>query len=116
MAKRYYYDCPVQALWMNREFGVEFYSIHDRHGECAVNQEDILRNFHKYIEEKLYVVSELIFEPKLDDEGRIQTKLGFCYARFDGTQWVGHGVNQEKDPSINMRDNKHFFAAKEADE
>ncbi len=51
---------------MIREFDIKIDGLDKRWGRYAVNQEDILKNFHKYIEEKLYVAleSEYIFDNK----------------------------------------------------
>jgi hypothetical protein len=74
MARLYFTD-PVIALYMNREFNVELDIMDERWGRCAINQEDILINFHDYIGKKIYVAeeSEEIFNPKegdMDQYGR----------------------------------------------
>ena len=117
MKKKYYYDCLIQALYMNKEFGVKFYTafksdfLDKELGFCA----DI-RGIYNVLssDNKIYVEpeSEHIFEPKKGDEGRWDRRVGAHYANYNGEQWVSAGI-EEKLPDIIYRDGKHFFNPKE---
>ena len=121
MKKKYYYDCPIQALYMNKEFGVEFF-IKDDDGddydftEWYLNSQNVLELFIelKAFTCRIYVKSESehIFEPKKGDEGRWARLVGAHYANYNGEQWVSAGI-EEKLPNIIYRNGKHFFNPKE---
>lgn len=127
MKKKYYYDCPIQALYMQKEFGVKFYTIHksdfsDKKLSFHVDIKNIYNVLiqllgiynQKLSDNKIYVApeSEHIFEPKKGDEGRWARKIGAHYANYNGEQWVSAGI-EEKLPDIIYRNGKHFFMPKE---
>src|SRR3990167_869786 len=114
---RRYFKCPVQVLYMMREFCVEFNGWHERHGEYAVNQEDIIKNFHKYIEEPLYVdpESESIFEPKEYDLGVAMREDGMGTTGIYSVNhkcWTNGNfrISPAYHPRIIMRDSIQFFS------
>lgn len=108
MKKKYYYDCPIQALYMHVNFGVKF-SI-KVYLEAELWTDNDFKNMTPDTT-KIYVKpeSEHIFEPKKGDEGRWARKIG---ANYNGEQWVSAGI-EEKLPDIIYRDGKHFFNPKE---
>lgn len=66
MSKRFYYDCPIKALWMMKEFGVEIVGWdHSRYSPYAITFDDMIINYHENIDKKLYIFkeSESIFNP-----------------------------------------------------
>ena len=133
MSKRYYYTDAIVALYMMKEFGVEFETKH----QSKFNGKYFFRGLEKlwvdnidisddsiricsllYLENndktcvnnKFYVAkeSEHIFEPKKGDEGRWLRPIGAHYANHNGEQWVSAGI-EPNPPEIIMRDNKQFF-------
>ena len=85
--KKYYYDCPLQALYMNKEFGVKM-------------SEAIKIDVSKE--------SNHIFEPKAGD---------ICYSRyFDDFVKIINGSFDMQVNEIIMRDGKHFFMPKVIEE
>ena len=122
MKKKYYYDCWIQALYMMREFDVEFYTTGYLDIESDFLEKEL--GFHLNIRDiygklannntKIYVASESehIFEPKKGDEGRWDRRVGAHYANYNGEQWVSAGI-EEKLPEIIYRNGKHFFNPKE---
>ena len=120
MKKKYYYDCPIKALYMMREFDVEFF-IKDDDGddydftEWYLNSQNVLELFSELeaFPCRIYVKSESehIFEPKKGDEGRWARRVGAHYANYNGEQWVSAGI-EEKLPEIIYRNGKHFFNPK----
>ena len=118
MSKRYYYDCPIKALYMMKEFGVKF-ECKDTNGdvydfqEWYLNSNNIselsleLENFPISIYVKKE--SEHIFKPKKGDEGRWLRPIGAHYANHNGEQWVSAGI-EPNPPEIIIVDNKHFFS------
>ena len=102
MSKRYYYTCPIKALYMMREFEVEF----DIKG---------INNFVAYMKNpvdgariNVATKSQKIFKPKKGDEGRWLRPIGAHYANYNGEQWVSAGI-EPNPPEIIIRDNKQFF-------
>lgn len=122
MKKKYYYDCPIKALYMMKEFGVNFSEAHGaNHADkfFQINESELCDFATGVIEdfrgiEQIYVApeSEHIFEPKKGDEGRWTRLVGAHYANYNGEQWVSAGI-EEKLPEIIMRNGKHFFNPKE---
>jgi hypothetical protein len=118
MSKRYYYTCPIKALYMMKEFGVKFSEAHganhaDRYYQ--IDEAQLCDFITQAIEdfrgiEQIYVAkeSEHIFEPKKRDEGRWARPVGAHYANHNGEQWVSAGI-EPNPPEIIMRDNKQFF-------
>ena len=131
MKKKYYYDCPIQALYMMREFDVKFLhwiypSIHKTEMELLpvgiYYLENIIPYFnYKYAFEHRFIVapeSEHIFEPKEGDLGieRNLHTLEPCF--FGGTYWFYDNDYLEIKPhpqkvDIIYRNGKHFFNPKE---
>ena len=111
MKKKYYYTCPIQALYMHIEFGVKF-DTEVKISADMTNDNDF-KNMTPEIT-KIYVKpeSEHIFEPKKGDEGRWDRRVGAHYANYNGEQWVSAGI-EEKLPEIIYRNGKHFFNPKE---
>lgn len=128
MKKKYYYDCPIQALYMNKEFGVQFYisyknDFSDKILSFHVDIKNIynvliqlLGIYHQTLSDnKIYVApeSEHIFEPK---EGDLGIEIEPCF--FGGTYWFYDNDYLEIKPhpqkvDIIYRNNKHFFMPKE---
>jgi hypothetical protein len=101
---KYYYTCPIKALYMMKEFGVRI---------CKENQDVSNWNLADLLcidFGRIYVApeSEHIFEPKKGDEGRWLRPIGAHYANHNGEQWVSAGI-EPNPPEIIMRDNKQFF-------
>jgi len=130
MEKKYYYDCPIQALYMTREFDVKFFTKGHLNIESDflemelgyhLNIRDIygkLANDHT----KIYVApeSEHIFEPKEGDIG-ICDKL-LITVKFDIKDWVPskmlkketyYEIKETLFVETVYRDGKHFFNPKE---
>lgn len=107
--KRLYYKNPVKALYMMKEFGV---NLIDYKVGYEIDLYDILDALRGYRKGKIYVdkESELIFIPREGDEGRIKTRVGASYLRYNLKTWIGHGITPEIEPEIIMRDNKQFFS------
>jgi hypothetical protein len=121
MSKKYYYTCPIKALYMMKEFGVKF-ECKDANGdvydfqEWYLNSNNIselsleLENFPISIYVKKE--SEHIFDPKDDD-------LGIGYHtdlwRFDKDRWIFRTDEEYRRGIILLkiriiqRDNKQFF-------
>lgn len=118
MTKKYYYDCPIQALYMMKEFGVKFLhwiypSIHKTEMELLPVGISYLENIipyfnHKYAFENRFIVapeSEHIFEPKVKDYGLDSQEYLVAH---NGVNWGSpHNVR------IIIREGKHFFNPKE---
>jgi hypothetical protein len=108
MKNRRYFTCPIQAIYMAKEFGVVYIAGDQAH----YSYKDFLDHTFNHLKrrERFYVaeVSEAIFEPKIGDEGRWSRKQGAHYANFNGNQWVSAGI-EPTEPTIMMRNNKHFF-------
>jgi hypothetical protein len=119
MSKKYYYDCPIKALYMMKEFKVKFSEAHganhaDRYYQ--IDEAQLCDFITQAIEdfrgiEQIYVAkeSEHIFEPKKGYEGRWLRPIGAHYANHNGEQWVSAGI-EPNPPEIIIRDNKHFFS------
>ena len=117
MKKKYYYNCPIQALYMHIEFGVKF----DTEIKLSVDlsNDNYLKNMTPAIT-KIYVApeSEHIFEPKKGDLG-IERNLHTLEPCFSGgTYWFYDNDYLEIKPhpqkvDIIYRNNKHFFNPKE---
>ena len=133
MKKKYYYDCPIQALYMMREFDVKFLhwiypSIHKTEMELLpvgiYYLENIIPYFnYKYAFEHRFIVapeSEYIFEPKEGDIG-ICGKL-LIPVKFDIKDWVPskmlkketyYEIKETLFVKTVYRNGKHFFMPKE---
>ena len=128
MEKKYYYDCPIQALYMMREFRVKFSQAHgSNHADkyYQIDETELCNFATGAIEdfrgiEQIYVApeSEHIFEPKEGDLGieRNLHTLEPCF--FGGTYWFYDNDYLEIKPrpqkvDIIYRNNKHFFNPKE---
>jgi hypothetical protein len=139
MSKKYYYTCPIKALYMMKEFGVEFETKHQsefngKHffrglGKLWVDNIDIsgdsiricsllyLENNDKTcVNNKFYVAeeSEHIFEPKNYDLAKFTRDDGIStIAQYDEVKKAFINGNfrilKKYNPKIIMRDNKQFF-------
>ena len=128
MKKKYYYDCWIQALYMMKEFDVNFFTKGHLDIESDFLEEEL--GFHLNIRDiygklannntKIYVApeSEHIFEPKEGDLGieRNLHSMEPCY--FSGTYWFYENERVKTNPhqqrvNIIYRNGKHFFNPKE---
>lgn len=137
---KYYYDCPIQALYMIKEFGVQCYieskiisSCNLSTGEIDKSERTIEIDFEeeyldqilgsyaeiKNLDSKIYVAkeSEHIFEPKEGDKGLIDNRhcviLESDKWRYD--EWISNSdpyFERSHHGKIIMRDNKQFFMPK----
>ena len=130
MTKKYYYDCPIQALYMNKEFGVnlkcenESSSYYYSFGKAMLDhiRREVLKDttWEKNLG-KIYVApeSEHIFEPKEGDLGQMKAEGARFFVKYNESlkewkEWHCGGYYSDKNGSdIIMRDNKHFFNPKE---
>jgi len=113
MSKKYYYDCPIKAAYMNHEFGVITYvelSIKSEIYEYFIkdwnHRELKLDPKEKHYRDKYYVAkeSEHIFEPKERDKD----ENGLF---FDGRHWtygVSYAISSEQSKT-SFRFGKQFF-------
>ena len=123
MEKKYYYDCPIQALYMNKEFGVKFYTAFKNDydydfTEWYLNSQNVLELFTELeaFPRLIYIKPESkhIFEPKNYDSGIYNGELW----RFIACQWIlssDYEYTESADfiKNIVERDAKHFFNPKE---
>ena len=115
---RYYFDDPIQALWMFQTFKANFY-FQTRDGDVEFNPQEYADNVDSWIDgyngrTKIYVApeSEHIFEPENNDVGfLIQTGMTKIY-NYLGCKWLNNWLKEGDKPQIIMRDNKHFFNPK----
>lgn len=128
MKKKYYYDCPIKALYMNKEFGVDFF-IKDDDGddynftEWYLNSQNVLELFTELeaFPCRIYVKSESehIFEPKEGDLGQMKAVGARFFVKYNESlkewkEWHCGGYYSDKNGSdIIYRDGKHFFNPKE---
>lgn len=103
-SKRLFFTDPIKALYMLVEFEVSFEEWDGFHLRWEIRDNNT--NVYYIAKE-----SESIFLPKEDDEGRLLGRLGACYFRYNGDQWVGHATTLIKEPTIIMRTGKHFLDA-----
>ena len=135
MKKKYYYNCPIKALYMNKEFGVKFYTTFkndflDKKLSFHVDFKDIYNVLIELLgaynasssDNKIYVApeSEYIFELKNDDFGIVKNFNPLIFVRFCSyyNSWVYEGDEYEErfnndEVNIIYRDGKHFFNPKE---
>ena len=125
MTNKYYYDCPIKALYMMKEFGVNFSEAHGtNHADqfFQINESELCDFATGVIEdfrgiEQIYVAteSEHIFEPKEGDFGIYNGNLWrFITGRW--SYWSDfEDLTEDYDfiKNIDQRDNKHFFNPKE---
>ena len=113
MKKKYYYDCPIKALYMHIEFNVKL----DKRVKISadLSNDNDFKNMTPEIT-KIYVEpeSEHIFEPKNYDLG---IKNGELWT-FIGCQWIlssDYEYTESADFIKNIvdRDAKHMFTPKE---
>lgn len=84
-----YYDCPIQALYMNKEFGVQFYtSYKNDFSDKKLSFHVDIKNIYNVLiqllgiynpmvsDNKIFVApeSEHIFEPKDGDIGQMKAE------------------------------------------
>ena len=135
MTKKYYYDCPIQALYMNKEFGVQFYTsfksdVSDKKLGFHVDFRDIFTVLIELLgiskasssDNKIYVAPESkhIFELKNDDFGIVKNFNPLIFVRFCSyyNSWGYEGDKYEErfnndEVNIIYRNGKHFFNPKE---
>jgi len=116
MSKKYYYTCPIKALYMMKEFGIEFYTKGFLDVESDFLEKELgfhleirtLYNKLCQVNSKIYVAkeSEHIFEPKKHDLGINLVFLNSLY--FDGLDWFIENI-KFKNADIIMRGQKQFF-------
>jgi hypothetical protein len=114
MSKKYYYTCPIKALYMMKEFGVKFSEAHganhaDRYYQ--IDEAQLCDFITQAIEdfrgiEQIYVAkeSEHIFEPKKGDKD----ENGLF---FDGKHWtdgISYAISSEQSKT-SFRFGKQFF-------
>ena len=128
MKKKYYYDCLIKALYMNKEFGVEFF-IKDDDGddydftEWYLNSQNVLELFTELeaFPCRIYVKSESehIFEPKEGDLGQMKAVGARFFVKYNESlkewkEWHCGGYYSDKNGSdIIYRNGKNFFNPKE---
>ena len=125
MKKKYYYNCPIKALYMMREFGVNFSEAHGtNHADkfFQINESELCDFATGVIEdfrgiEQIYVApeSEHIFEPKERDLGIYNGDL-WSFIAGEWCYWNNfedRTKNYDFIKNIVERDNKHFFNPKE---
>lgn len=142
MEKKYYYDCPIKALYMMKEFGVnlkcenESSSYYYSFGKAMLDhiRREVLKDttWEKNLG-KIYVApeSEHIFQPKEGDfvsnylhGNKSRHCHGFLSAQSNLTtsatiitperkNGMSYFVESKSQITIIMRDNKHFFTPKE---
>ena len=117
MKKKYYYDCPIKALYMHIEFGVKFDT--EIQISADLSSDNDFKNMTPDIT-KIYVKpeSEHIFELKEGDLGieRNLHAIEPCY--FSGTYWFYENEGIKTNPhqqrvNIIYRNGEHFFNPKE---
>lgn len=127
---KYYYDCPIQALYMMREFDVKFFTkgflnIESDFLEMELGYHLTIRDIYGKLANdytKIYVApeSEYIFEPKEGDIG-ICSKL-LIPVKFDIKDWVPskmlkketyYEIKETLFVKTVYRNGKHFFMPKE---
>ena len=131
MKNRRYFTCPIQCLYMMKEFRVKFEMRHtpEQIRDCDLQEEDIFYPFdhldirqpehiESLVEElenvkKIYVAlkSEAIFEPKngdvgIDNDGKIMFHQS-CWWNLVEKKFIKY--DEASNIKIMMRDNKHFF-------
>ena len=129
MKKKYYYDCPIKALYMHIEFGVKFSEAHGaNHADkfFQINETQLCDFATKAIEdfrgiEQIYVApeSEHIFEPKEGDLGQMKAEKARFFVKYNESskewkEWHCGGYYSDKNGSdIIYRNGKNFFNPKE---
>ena len=130
MEKKYYYECPIQALYMMKEFGVnlkcenESSSYYYSFGKAMLDhiRREVLKDttWEKNLG-KIYVApeSEHIFEPKEGDLGQMKAEGARFFVKYNESlkewkEWHCGGYYSDKNGSeIIYRDGKQFFNPKE---
>jgi hypothetical protein len=112
---RLYFDCPIKAAYMWKEFNINTYIELTREDGTifdVVNIDWEGRSI-KLDGRKYYVrkESEHIFDPKEGDQGYFSTEAyGEMWHFFEHNSWQSYGYDDSiQDIKIIMRDNKHFF-------
>lgn len=105
MTKKLYYDCPIKALYMMKEFEVK-YDFENEEGLIRIIKTPEIRRDNCM--RKIYVApeSEHIFEPKKHDLGVHSNCSDSLY--FDGLHWF-IGNKAFKNADIIIRGQKQFF-------
>ncbi len=113
MSKRYYYTCPIKALYMMKEFGVKYDFENEESLVRIINTPEIKKdNFMRQI----YVAkeSEEIFKPRNYDLAGFTRDDGIStIAQYDEAKKAfingSFRILKKYNPKIIMRDNKQFF-------
>lgn len=117
---RLYFDCPIQALYMMREFGVEFDYAKSNYGWDnfpPIDHDQLAIWIGESAELKIYVAkeSEHVFIPQLGDWGQMKELPSRFVKLSTINEWkepYGGGYRSGVDGSkIIMRNNKPFFTA-----
>jgi hypothetical protein len=124
MSKKYYYTCPIKALYMMKEFEVLFYLddgessthpfIRNDEDEFEIADHELLKRCEGY--NKIYIEeeSEHIFEPRNYDLAGFTRDDGIStVAQYDGAKKAfingSFRILKKYNPKIIIRDNKQFF-------
>ena len=133
MTKKYFYDCPIKALYMNKEFGVKFYTtfkndFFEKKLSFHLNFRDIYNALIQLLgacnasssDYKIYVApeSEHIFEPKEGDIGIERNLHSIETCNFGGKYWAYENQELQTNPHQQRvetiyRNGIHFFNPKE---
>lgn len=116
---KYYYDCPIQALYMKMNFDVQFESL-DADKEHLYVDKHLFNDFSNMVCDiqdmlqgikKIYVAkqSEDIFEPREGDIGQVQNDNII----FQFEKWTEEYYKKRDLCKIIIRNNKQFFMPKQ---
>lgn len=111
--KKYYYECPIKALYMYKEFGVDVYLKLEIIAKANLTTRESEKTTNKYLYEPLlaFINDEWGFEEvcKIVNAG-VKIVVGDKSNRiFEPKDW---DLKNEQTNEIIMRDGKHFFMPK----
>lgn len=121
---KYYYDCPIQALYMMVKFGVDLKDfLYPRELIESMQGKNLFPKVKIYVAKQ----SEHIFEPKINDIVLYKNNLGLWLGDSVKKSWAKEGIGELYDYQYNMirekvdkslqkiimRDNKNFFMPKQ---
>ena len=111
--KKYYYDCPIQALYMHKEFGVDVYLEFKIIAESNLSTGEISKPLNQYSHEPLldFINDEWSFEEvcKIVNDGAKIVVGENCNHIFESRDY---DLINDDTSEIIIRDNKHFFMPK----
>lgn len=114
---KYYYDCPLQALYMNKEFGVNVYLEFQIIMEANLSTGETIRPTNQYNYEPLldFINNGWGFEEvcKIVNEGAKIIVSKESNHIFEPKDW---DLKNDQTGEIIMRDGKHFFMPKVIEE